>query len=686
MDSEQIIHLGYNGDYNARSVSIDISELRALCPDGVPVLMAQRRGEKGFYLPAGTEVDGSTLVWTFDAHDTQVWGRGKAQIKMVDAAGNILAHSPVFGTFVHSSIDGAADAPPWWDTWEQRIVAMVATVQQDAAAAKEAAGNAYNYADAAEKSAQEAAASAAGVETSANIATDAAEQASAAVEAAAAVVQAASDAAGSALGAAGAAEDAASQASEKAGEAATSASQAGVKAGEAATSASQAMQAASEAAASQDAAAKSAQAAADAANGIVVSDNLFEGIESTSGIYIDDYGNQQAVSVFRTSDFIAVKPGVMIYLSGDVGVSAASTFRRVHAFDADGSWIEQVIRDPVAIGAVSYSGSGVLPANAAFVKVCWRDRDKNIVLKTDISPVNALVKVVGAIKDDIASLQNTTETPAEAGKVWTTTADGAEWKTPTGGGNVKINGVETTDNNIPLASNNAYGVFKTGGTTYANRDIGGGVLASISRTAEQYKTDSAYMFISKGTLNNVLATPSIMPALTAEEQQAAQERIGLGWYTVTITEADFPVVSSGYSVYKIVPPDGYRFDEVQFLLQFARSTAGSAQAALNIGIHDTITDSGFHSVNQNIPAANLFIQCGGRITCLSDYDSLFNGTAASGTTVYESLPVITNIGSALSRTLHCDTRPSRTLSIGLGSSFAIEHAYGVIKYRLVKAD
>lgn len=255
METEQIIHLGYNGDYNARSASIDISELRALCPDGVPVLMAQRRGEKGFYLPAGTEVDGSTLVWTFDANDTQVWGRGKVQIKMVDAAGNILAHSPVFGTFVHSSIDGAADAPPWWDTWEQRIVAMVATVQQDADAAKDAAGNAYNYADAAEKSAQAAAASAAGVETSANMATDAAEQASAAVEAAAAAVQAASDAAGSALGAAGAAEDAASQASEKAGDAATSASNA--------------MAAAGEAAASKDAAAQYSQTAIDAANALV---------------------------------------------------------------------------------------------------------------------------------------------------------------------------------------------------------------------------------------------------------------------------------------------------------------------------------------------------------------------------------------------------------------------------------
>lgn len=186
--------------------------------------------------------------------------------------------------------------------------------------------------------------------------------------------------------------------------------------------------------------------------------------------------------------------------------------------------------------------------------------------------------------------------------------------------------------------------------------------------------------------DSVLCSTAETEQLTAEQQAAAQQRLGLDWHTVTITEADFPVVSSGYSVYKIVPPNGYRFDEVQFLLQLARSTAGSAQAALNIGIHETITDSGYHSVNQNIAAANLFVQVGGRITCLSDYDFVFTGTAGSGTTVYTSLPQTTNIGSTLSRTLHAELRPSRTLSIGIGASFAIEHAYGVIKYRLVKAD
>lgn len=65
-----------------------------------------------------------------------------------------------------------------------------------------------------------------------------------------------------------------------------------------------------------------------------------------------------------------------------------------------------------------------------------------------------------------------------------------------------------------------------------------------TRDASEYKNSSVYLYVSKGTLDNVLANPSIMPALTSDEQAAARGRIGAskgaGTFediaTVTITE------------------------------------------------------------------------------------------------------------------------------------------------------
>lgn len=48
-----------------------------------------------------------------------------------------------------------------------------------------------------------------------------------------------------------------------------------------------------------------------------------------------------------------------------------------------------------------------------------------------------------------------------------------------------------------------------------------------TRDASEYKNSSVYLYVSKGTLDNVLANPSIMPALTSDEQAAARGRMGL---------------------------------------------------------------------------------------------------------------------------------------------------------------
>lgn len=70
-----------------------------------------------------------------------------------------------------------------------------------------------------------------------------------------------------------------------------------------------------------------------------------------------------------------------------------------------------------------------------------------------------------------------------------------------GGGNVDL-----TDyvKNIDYATATKGGVIKLN-AQYCVRDIGNGVLASVTRTYEQYTSLGNYAFISKGTLDNVLA-------------------------------------------------------------------------------------------------------------------------------------------------------------------------------------
>lgn len=79
---------------------------------------------------------------------------------------------------------------------------------------------------------------------------------------------------------------------------------------------------------------------------------------------------------------------------------------------------------------------------------------------------------------------------------------------------------------IQKAGSNKLGVIATsdvyGTTTNAN-----GVLYANAKSEADYSAGSNSMFISKGTLQNVLATPSIMPALTEAEQTAAQQRLGI---------------------------------------------------------------------------------------------------------------------------------------------------------------
>ena len=79
------IPIGYEGEYNARSYPIDISDLLYMHPNGVPVLMVQRPGENSVYPAVNTTLENGHLVWHFSAYDAAIKGIGKAQVELIDA-------------------------------------------------------------------------------------------------------------------------------------------------------------------------------------------------------------------------------------------------------------------------------------------------------------------------------------------------------------------------------------------------------------------------------------------------------------------------------------------------------------------------------------------------------------------------------------------------------------------------
>lgn len=77
---------------------------------------------------------------------------------------------------------------------------------------------------------------------------------------------------------------------------------------------------------------------------------------------------------------------------------------------------------------------------------------------------------------------------------------------------------------VPAATSSKSGVIKTS-TSYGT-SMSSGFLIATTIPATSFVATQNIAFVSKATLNNVLATPSIMPTLTAEEQDAACLRIG----------------------------------------------------------------------------------------------------------------------------------------------------------------
>lgn len=164
------------------------------------------------------------------------------------------------------------------------------------------------------------------------------------------------------------------------------------------------------------------------------------------------------------------------------------------------------------------------------------DLDPTLTDPTKAAPAD----VVGNIKTDIATLNNDTETSVEAGKVWTTTADGAEWKTPTGGtGGVKdvqINGASVVENgvaNVPIANGGNVGVVRVSSTygTLLGSPTTGSIGISKATNAEIDSRGSGYKPIVPNNLDYAIKAAMCDGKGAAWDEpsmQAGRERLGLG--------------------------------------------------------------------------------------------------------------------------------------------------------------
>lgn len=128
---------------------------------------------------------------------------------------------------------------------------------------------------------------------------------------------------------------------------------------------------------------------------------------------------------------------------------------------------------------------------------------------------------------------------------------------PTGGGveDVQINGASVVADGvakIPLASSSTAGAMKVYNGYGAVVSSSDQYLKGAVRTVQQFQSNTVGdLIISKGTLNNVLSTPSIMPALTDTEKAAARERLGVDggkWELVAYTKAEEELASCTINV------------------------------------------------------------------------------------------------------------------------------------------
>ena len=236
-DKQSYIQIGWLGEADARRIVLDISELKALCPDATWKLLYKRPEDELPYA-AETTVEGNELTWHISSVDVAQIGRGSAQVLGVKSdsrtgADQVVVKGPVHTVRIEQSLIGETENP---------VHVWLELAQEAAQRAEGAALDARLSADSAEQNATQAAKSAENANTDAATATSAAQNATHAAETAKSAAESADTAAEKAESSATTAQksaDAAAQSATTAQESASAAAQSATQAQESANAAAQ---------------------------------------------------------------------------------------------------------------------------------------------------------------------------------------------------------------------------------------------------------------------------------------------------------------------------------------------------------------------------------------------------------------------------------------------------------------
>lgn len=117
------IKLGHTGENEAVRVAFSLLPFKETLPDGVPSLLARRKGDASAY-PVPLTIEADTAYWDVTRADTEKAGFGQCELQWI--VGNTLAKSDKFDFFVAKALEAGAEAPDapskaWFEAIQRQI-------------------------------------------------------------------------------------------------------------------------------------------------------------------------------------------------------------------------------------------------------------------------------------------------------------------------------------------------------------------------------------------------------------------------------------------------------------------------------------------------------------------------------------------------------------------------------------
>jgi hypothetical protein len=129
------IKLGHTGENEAVRVAFSLLPFKETFPDGVPSLLARRKGDASAY-PVPLTIEADTAYWAVTRADTEKAGIGQCELQWI--VGNTLAKSDKFDFFVAKALEAGAEAPDAPSkAWFEAIQAQIGDLSKLTTKAKE---------------------------------------------------------------------------------------------------------------------------------------------------------------------------------------------------------------------------------------------------------------------------------------------------------------------------------------------------------------------------------------------------------------------------------------------------------------------------------------------------------------------------------------------------------------------